>query len=713
MRIKRRIITLTMIGTLILSIFTGCGSNEGPSGQVSGNKKGEVSLDRILPSKIENLNSEATVPVGYEAGAHDNSKYPQDYLCGVWILEGASSNIKEASPTAETMNVRMGNEKKVFSCLPIQLDLGPMAVAEDPFVSCGARYGELLFETQDEENYLGLDSVSIIYDTDDSVLAVGFLDEKLSFYDGKLTSYQNNNVSEVLVDEVHYEIELTGWTLKLTYGDETATYVPSDVDGGYGVSFSARSVDSLGIITGFSDTVGAALLEGYEAIDDILYIDPAGDPCEIRFSLQTGRLAQYAFHENGTVRIETEDEKELEYQFFYTGRNLVLMSDNDVAVYSTHAANTKSRYSFILNNSLNADTIYVNGQWISLYTNSTLDSVLEKIGTQCAVEVDLQKQLASGERANVVATCGKSSLTLTIVNPYATPISYDKAYIARYHVEGYDNMIQKVMDGIEHGVSTKQQVFDFYMKDLYEKTEDSLTYKGSMMSAIAIGSGAKIFEDDGGRDLVFLFKDDILYGFEIVAPALLYGGLQDNVNSDELPQLEPSYYATVEEVRNSILDELKTAFMNANVSVNINENTGEIVMDNGVLFGVDEYELSAEGKEYVDSFLKVYAGVLLDERFAGIVSEIRIEGHTDTSGSDAYNLVLSQKRAESVKNWCTESVGNTLTEAQKSVFSQKATAIGYSFRDPIYTQFGDVDMAASRRVSIKFFIDVEAAMNTK
>ena len=30
---------------------------------------------------------------------------------------------------------------------------------------------------------------------------------------------------------------------------------------------------------------------------------------------------------------------------------------------------------------------------------------------------------------------------------------------------------------------------------------------------------------------------------------------------------------------------------------------------------------------------------------------MRVEGHTDSRGSDAYNLTLSQKRAESVRNY--------------------------------------------------------------
>ncbi|MGB5820036.1 MAG: OmpA family protein [Saonia sp.] len=57
------------------------------------------------------------------------------------------------------------------------------------------------------------------------------------------------------------------------------------------------------------------------------------------------------------------------------------------------------------------------------------------------------------------------------------------------------------------------------------------------------------------------------------------------------------------------------------------------------------------------SDIKGPAATTLD-RLAGIFKEypnsnVLIEGHTDSSGSDAYNLTLSQKRAQSVTNYLT------------------------------------------------------------
>ena len=109
--------------------------------------------------------------------------------------------------------------------------------------------------------------------------------------------------------------------------------------------------------------------------------------------------------------------------------------------------------------------------------------------------------------------------------------------------------------------------------------------------------------------------------------------------------------------------------------------------------------------------MKVYAKVLLKDKFADVVSEIAIDGHCDPTGSDAYNQVLSQNRADSVKQWCLDSTSNKLTDKQKSRLSEKAKTKGYSFSDPVYDSAGNIDNDASRRVTIKFFIDMEAAGN--
>ena len=127
-------------------------------------------------------------------------------------------------------------------------------------------------------------------------------------------------------------------------------------------------------------------------------------------------------------------------------------------------------------------------------------------------------------------------------------------------------------------------------------------------------------------------------------------------------------------------------------------------MDNTVLFAVDSYELSEEGKVLLDQFLSVYASVILKEEYSGFLSEILIEGHTDTSGQYEYNLELSQKRADAVMEYC-----KTTTAVDAEVIQQLSglfRAVGYSWDRPIYDAEGNVDADASRRVAFRFMIQL-------
>ena len=52
---------------------------------------------------------------------------------------------------------------------------------------------------------------------------------------------------------------------------------------------------------------------------------------------------------------------------------------------------------------------------------------------------------------------------------------------------------------------------------------------------------------------------------------------------------------------------------------------------------------------------------------------VEIRGYTDATGSRSYNMRLSQRRAESVKNWLVE----------KGIDASRITAIGYGPDNPI------------------------------
>ena len=94
--------------------------------------------------------------------------------------------------------------------------------------------------------------------------------------------------------------------------------------------------------------------------------------------------------------------------------------------------------------------------------------------------------------------------------------------------------------------------------------------------------------------------------------------------------------------------------------------------------------------------------MLLSPEFRDYVSEVIIEGHTDTDGDYLTNLEISQQRALAVARYCLEDEGGVIDPGVVETLRDIVTANGRSYSDPIYDENGDVNMAASRRVEFKF-----------
>lgn len=164
-------------------------------------------------------------------------------------------------------------------------------------------------------------------------------------------------------------------------------------------------------------------------------------------------------------------------------------------------------------------------------------------------------------------------------------------------------------------------------------------------------------------------------------------------------------------VRAELVSSLIEALEASNLSGAGVDESGAIVFDTSMMFDTNKYALKDVGKAFLDSFIPSYLSVLMSEEYAPYVSQIIIEGHTDTSGSFLNNMILSQNRAYAVLEYILSDEFGGIPLASKKRLEQIVTVNGRSYSDPVYRENGTVDMNASRRVVIKFRMNDEEMVN--
>ena len=160
-------------------------------------------------------------------------------------------------------------------------------------------------------------------------------------------------------------------------------------------------------------------------------------------------------------------------------------------------------------------------------------------------------------------------------------------------------------------------------------------------------------------------------------------------------------------VKAELIEALKNKFADTNLKVSVDPKTGDITLDSSILFGFEEYDLTASGEELLRQFIPIYLSVLLSPEFSDYVSEVIIEGHTDTEGSYIHNLELSQQRALAVATFCLEDSNGVLPADELAKLRDILTANGKSYSDPVYNADGTINMDASRRVEFSFRLNDE------
>ena len=125
--------------------------------------------------------------------------------------------------------------------------------------------------------------------------------------------------------------------------------------------------------------------------------------------------------------------------------------------------------------------------------------------------------------------------------------------------------------------------------------------------------------------------------------------------------------------------EIKTALPGAEVE-RVNEGIKVTMKENMVNFAFNSSELSSATKTNLDKLAKVLVN--------NPDTNINIYGHTDSKGTDAYNMTLSEKRANSVVNYL----------VSHGVKRNRMFAKGMGESDPVATNETETGRAENRRV---------------
>lgn len=138
----------------------------------------------------------------------------------------------------------------------------------------------------------------------------------------------------------------------------------------------------------------------------------------------------------------------------------------------------------------------------------------------------------------------------------------------------------------------------------------------------------------------------------------------------------------MEELRSLLQNYEHTDIDIKNISISIQNDTINISFQNNILFDLDKYTV----KEKYKDVLNVISNYLLENS----TLEVTIEGYTDSSGKEDYNLKLSKKRAISVKNILVEF----------SVDSNRIDTIGYGEEYWLYDNNTKEGRRKNRRAEI-------------
>ncbi len=154
----------------------------------------------------------------------------------------------------------------------------------------------------------------------------------------------------------------------------------------------------------------------------------------------------------------------------------------------------------------------------------------------------------------------------------------------------------------------------------------------------------------------------------------------------------------LKKVKQSVEQELGKRNNKGEEMVSIGDNAN-IIINESTFFAYNSYQLKPDAKSLLTQLAKAFEKILDDVDIRGNIDAISIDGHTDETGTSAYNRELSARRATEVVNYMMQ-VNPRLEQKYGRYFA----ANGFSeFRPLASGSSGDV-LAKNRRIEISIII---------
>lgn len=161
------------------------------------------------------------------------------------------------------------------------------------------------------------------------------------------------------------------------------------------------------------------------------------------------------------------------------------------------------------------------------------------------------------------------------------------------------------------------------------------------------------------------------------------------------------------EIKRNLYDDLFFTFKDDLTAWDAEIDSVELIIrfkEPNMLFDYNQSILKPQFQTILSDFFPRYIQVLNSSKFKDNIEEIRIEGHTDSSGDYFYNMKLSQDRTRSVLEY---GIGVISDNNMRQWVVNKVTANGLSSSKPILNEAGEENYEASRRVEFRVKTDAE------